>query len=71
MCKEVSIFAFIPMLLQAFKIDILPANYHELINMLLGILVVAGILNDPNSGEWFSDLPQDGAPLNNDRKNNV
>lgn len=42
----VSIFALIPLLAQAFGFK-LPANYADLINSVLGILVVAGVLNNP------------------------
>ncbi|MCT8977631.1 holin [Clostridium sp. CX1] len=44
-----SIAAFIPMLLKAFGKDILPDNYDELINAFLSILVIAGILNNPQT----------------------
>ncbi|NMM62755.1 holin [Clostridium sp. P21] len=45
----VSIAAFIPMLLNGFGIDILPKNYSEVVNALLGILVTAGLLNNPQT----------------------
>lgn len=45
----VSIAAFIPMLLQGFGLDILPANYSEIANSLLGILVLAGIISNPQT----------------------
>jgi len=45
----VSIFAFIPMLLEAFGINALPSNYEELTKGLLSILVIAGILSNPNT----------------------
>ena len=51
----VAIFAFIPLLLQGFGVDILPANYESIINAFLGILVLAGILNNPSSGTGFQD----------------
>lgn len=51
-----SIFAFIPLLLKGFGVDILPANYSEIVTGFLGILVMAGILNDPNTEEkWYLD----------------
>lgn len=51
-----SIFAFIPLLLKGFGVDILPANYSEIVTAFLGILVMAGILNDPNTEEkWYLD----------------
>lgn len=51
-----AIFAFIPMLLEAFGLDVLPANYEELWKALLSILVIAGILNNPTtSNRGFLD----------------
>jgi uncharacterized membrane protein len=47
----VAIAAFIPMLLKGFGVDILPSNYDELINALLGILVLIGIINSPDSSD--------------------
>lgn len=52
----VSIFALIPMLCQGFGIKILPENYNEVINAILGILVAAGILNNPTTeNRGFTD----------------
>jgi uncharacterized membrane protein len=45
----VSIFALVPMVLEACNVRILPANYDTIVNTLLGILVVAGILNNPTT----------------------
>ncbi len=45
----VSIGAFIPMLFKGLGFDILPGNYNELVSGLLGILVLAGILNNPTT----------------------
>lgn len=45
----VSIAAFIPMFLKGIGYDILPSNYNEIVNSLLGILVVAGILSNPQT----------------------
>lgn len=52
-----SILAFVPLLLQALGLNVLPKNYNELVSSFLGILVLAGILNDPtteNKG-YFDD----------------
>ncbi len=51
----VSIFAFVPLLLQAFNINVLSVNYTEVVNGLLGILVLGGILSNPNSGTGYID----------------
>jgi uncharacterized membrane protein len=56
-----SVFAFIGMLCQTFNIVKLPDNYNELVNALLGILVLAGILNNPtteNKG-YTDDTPKE------------
>lgn len=44
-----SILAFIPVVLEAFEIHVLPSNYEDIIKSFLGILVVAGILNNPDT----------------------
>lgn len=45
----VSVAAFIPMFLKAIGHDVLPSNYNEMVNSLLGILVVGGLLNNPQT----------------------
>lgn len=44
-----SIFAFIPLLLESFGLGVVPKNYSEIVNSFLGILVIAGILNNPST----------------------
>lgn len=52
----ISIAAFIPMLFKAFGKDVLPNNYNEIINALLGILVMLGFVNNPTTeNKGFSD----------------
>ncbi len=52
----VSILSFIPLFLKGFNIDILPENYGEMVTSLLGILVLAGIVNNPNTdSKWYLD----------------
>jgi len=51
----VSIFAFIPLLLKGFNVNILPENYNEIVSAFLGILVLAGILSNPRTGKGFTD----------------
>lgn len=51
----VAIFAFIPLILQSFGLNILPENYKEVVNSFLGILVLLGVVNDPTSGKGYSD----------------
>lgn len=45
----VSVAALIPMILQGFGVDILPDNYEVIVTTILGILVTAGILNNPTT----------------------
>ena len=45
----VSVAALIPMVLHGFGVKILPDNYNEIITAILGILVAAGILNNPTT----------------------
>lgn len=49
----VAIFALVPMVLQGLEIynihTALPNNYSDLVNGILGILVFAGILNNPTT----------------------
>ncbi|MGL5765757.1 MAG: holin [Sarcina sp.] len=52
----VSVFALVPMLLQGAGVNILPDNYQTIVTVVLGILVTAGILNNPTtSNKGFLD----------------
>lgn len=58
-----SVFGFIPLLADALGFYdikvILPSNYGELVAYLLGILVLAGILNNPTTkNKGFGDDEQ-------------
>ncbi|MDK0982918.1 holin [Clostridium perfringens] len=50
----VSFFALIPLICQGFGWDFLPKNYNDIINSILSILVMAGLLNNPNEGAWYT-----------------
>ena len=52
-----AIFAFIPLFCEGFGWNVLPNNYQELYTAFLGILVLAGILNDPTTENrgYFDD----------------
>jgi uncharacterized membrane protein len=54
-----AVFAFVPILadsLEVYNIQlVLPGNYDKLVVGLLGILVLAGFLNNPSSGTGFKD----------------
>lgn len=52
----ISIFSFIPLLLKGLGYDILPSNYNEIVTSFLGILVLAGIINNPTTtNKGYSD----------------
>ena len=50
-----SILALAPMIAQGFGLHFIPANYSDMVNSVLSILVVAGVLNNPVSGNWYLD----------------
>jgi uncharacterized membrane protein len=57
----VSLFAFIALISKNFNLFNIPDNYNELVNLFLGVLVMAGILNNPtteNTG-FFDDKTKD------------
>lgn len=54
----VAIFAFIPLLMEAFGLNILPENYAELTKALLGILVLAGIISTPQKEEKVEEVKE-------------
>ncbi|SHH35849.1 phage holin [Clostridium grantii] len=45
----VSVIALIPMLCQSFGLDILPSNYTEVSNSILGIVILLGLVNNPST----------------------
>jgi uncharacterized membrane protein len=45
----------VPLLSQAFGYE-LPGEYDKIINSILGILVTAGLLNNPSQGNGFKDV---------------
>ncbi|MBH0228595.1 hypothetical protein [Halobacillus yeomjeoni] len=50
-----------PLLATSFGI-ILPDNYTEIVTAVAGILVLLGILNDPNPKRYLEDSDKDGLP---------
>lgn len=51
----VAIVALIPLIFEAAGANVLPANYEALTGGILGVLVLAGVINSPTSGKWYSD----------------
>lgn len=69
-----SILAFIPIFLKSFGIDIVPENYAQVVEGILGILVLAGIINNPateNKGYKDDKEAIDEIEENSDVKNNI
>ncbi len=66
-----SIFAFIPMVAQSFGWHGIPSNYSDVVNSLLSILIVAGILNNPQSGNWYlndkNQVVENGIPVEEEK----
>ncbi len=60
-----AIFALIPLVLEGFNLSILPSNYNEIVTLILSILVMGGILNNPNTDKV--ELKDDKASENNNR----
>ncbi|WP_415293502.1 phage holin, partial [Clostridium perfringens] len=44
-----SISTLISLILQGFKIEILPDNYQEIVNVILSIMVLVGVINHPTT----------------------
>lgn len=52
----ISIFSFIPLVIDSFGYKgLIPANYEEVVKAFLQILVLAGIVSNPNAGKWFTN----------------
>lgn len=45
----IAIAALIPMILKGFNVSILPSNYEQITMAILSILVMAGILSNPET----------------------
>jgi phi LC3 family holin len=52
----ISIFSLIPLILEAFGLNIIPKNYNEIVTAILSVLVMAGIINNPSTeSKWYLD----------------
>lgn len=52
----VSVASLVLLVLQSLGVPITPEQYNEIVNTILGILVMLGILNNPTTeNKWFSD----------------
>lgn len=52
----IAVAAFILLLLQTFGVEIAPDRFYELVNGLLGILVLLGVISNPTNpdGKYFN-----------------
>jgi uncharacterized membrane protein len=57
------------MVLKGFNVNILPDNYNEIVNTILGILVAAGIISSPTIGTGYLDTVKSNTP--NDITNDI
>ena len=61
--------ALVPMVLELFGITLVPEKYKEVCMAVLSILVMAGILNNPNTEcKWFLDDSCKAVPDNKPEK---
>ncbi|MNO76454.1 Bacteriophage holin [compost metagenome] len=52
----ISVFSLIPLILEAFGLNIIPKNYNEIVTAILSVLVMAGIINNPSTdSKWYLD----------------
>jgi len=51
----VAIVALIPLIFEAAGANVLPANYEALSGGILGVLVLAGVINNPSNGTGYKD----------------
>lgn len=52
----ISIFALIPLILHAVGIEVVPEEYQNIVNALLGILVGLGLISNPTTAsKWYLD----------------
>lgn len=52
----ISVFSLIPLILEAFGLNIIPQNYNEIVTAILSVLVMAGIINNPSTeSKWYLD----------------
>lgn len=50
-----SLSALVLMVLKDLGFDIAPEHFQQYVSLILGIMVMAGVISDPNEGEWYND----------------
>lgn len=63
--------ALIPMILKQFGVDIIPDDYSQITTAILGILVMAGILNNPTTDNrgFFDDKTKEIKEIEESKNN--
>ena len=51
----IAIASLILLVLQDLGLNITPEHYQQYVTLILSITIMAGIINDPNLGEWYDD----------------
>ena len=51
----IAVASLVLLVLQDLGFDITPEHYQQYVNLILSVAVMAGIINDPNLGEWYDD----------------
>ncbi|PFC97157.1 hypothetical protein [Bacillus cereus] len=57
----VSLFALLGMVLMDTVPHFNAGRYQEYVDMILYILIAAGVVSNPTSGKWFADKRNEGA----------
>lgn len=55
----VSVFALAYMILTDFGVIVDAGHWQNYVDLLMGILIMAGVVSDPKAGKWFSDADKD------------
>ena len=51
----IAVASLVLLILQDLGFDITPEHYQQYVSLILSVAVMAGIINDPNLGEWYDD----------------
>jgi uncharacterized membrane protein len=51
----VALASLVLLVLQAFGLPIVEAEYNRVVNAVLSVLVLAGVINNPSQGSGFKD----------------
>ena len=51
----IAVASLILLILQDLGVPVTPEQYYEYVRLIFLVLILAGVINDPNEGEYFSD----------------